>query len=56
MKDSWCGKTTSKNGTPVSGGAARNVRIAAFNGGMDEILTGAAAWGFNQAAKAMKRR
>ena len=35
--DSWCKKTVSKNGTVVSGGAARNVRIAAL-GGMDTIV------------------
>ncbi|GDG01489.1 hypothetical protein BvCmsKKNP016_01232 [Escherichia coli] len=36
--DSWCTPTMSKNGNIVSGGAARNVRIAAM-GGMDEIIT-----------------
>lgn len=35
--DSWCAKVVSKNGTEVSGGAARNVRIAAL-GGMDCIV------------------
>lgn len=35
--DSWCAKVVSKNGTVVSGGAARNVRIAAL-GGQDCIL------------------
>lgn len=37
MKDSWCKPTFAKNGSPVSGGAARNVRIAAY-GGMDSII------------------
>jgi hypothetical protein len=37
MSDSWCKRVLSKNGTWVSGGAARNVRIAA-SGGMDSIL------------------
>lgn len=35
--DSWCAKVVCKNGTEVSGGAARNVRIAAL-GGMDFIV------------------
>lgn len=37
MQDSWCQPAISKHGVPVSGGAARNVRIAAL-GGMDKIL------------------
>lgn len=37
MTDSWCKPIFSKNGTRVSGGAARNVRIAA-SGGMDRII------------------
>jgi hypothetical protein len=37
MSDSWCKQVLSKNGTLVSGGAARNVRIAA-SGGMDSII------------------
>ena len=37
MQDSWCKPTFAKNGSPVSGGAARNVRIAAC-GGMDAIV------------------
>lgn len=37
MSDSWCKQVLSKNGTLVSGGAARNVRIAA-SGGMDKIV------------------
>lgn len=37
MPDSWCKPVLSKNGTLVSGGAARNVRIAA-SGGMDRII------------------
>jgi len=35
--DSWCRPVRAKTGTVVSGGAARNVRIAAA-GGMDEIV------------------
>lgn len=35
--DSWCSPTRAPNGVVVSGGAARNVRIAAL-GGMDEII------------------
>lgn len=37
MKDSWCKPVVSRHGTTVSGGAARNVRIADL-GGMDEIV------------------
>lgn len=37
MADSWCNPIRSKHGTVVSGGAARNVRIAA-SGGMDKII------------------
>lgn len=35
--DSWCSKVRARNGAIVSGGAARNVRIAA-RGGMDQII------------------
>lgn len=35
--DSWCGIVMAPTGNLVSGGAARNVRIAAL-GGMDEII------------------
>lgn len=37
MTDSWCKPVRSKTGSVVSGGAARNVRIAA-SGGMDQIV------------------
>ncbi|WP_184437306.1 hypothetical protein [Roseospira goensis] len=37
MSDSWCAPIRSQSGTLVSGGAARNVRIAA-SGGMDQIV------------------
>lgn len=37
MKDKWCKKLKLENGKSISGGAARNVRIAAA-GGMDNIL------------------
>ncbi|MBV5309257.1 hypothetical protein [Chromatium okenii] len=36
-QDSWCTPIRSKNGNRVSGGAARNVRIAAL-GGLDTII------------------
>lgn len=35
--DSWCTPLTTKSGQRLSGGAARNVRIAK-SGGMDEII------------------
>lgn len=37
MTDSWCKPVLAKSGVVVSGGAARNVRIAA-SGGMDTIV------------------
>lgn len=37
MNDSWCRPVRAKSGAVVSGGAARNVRIAA-SGGMDTIV------------------
>ena len=37
MKDSWCKLVRAESGAWVSGGAARNVRIAAL-GGMDTII------------------
>lgn len=37
-KDSWCQPIRSSHGNRVSGGAARNVRIA-YLGGMDEIIS-----------------
>jgi hypothetical protein len=51
MTDSWCKPIRSKNGTVVSGGAARNVRIAAACG-MDTIVEEVAA----EAAKAALER
>jgi hypothetical protein len=42
MSDSWCQPIRDKSGTVVSGGAARNVRIAG-SGGMDAIVTRVAA-------------
>jgi hypothetical protein len=51
MTDSWCKPIRSKNGTVVSGGAARNVRIAAA-GGMNTIVEEVAA----EAAKAALER
>jgi hypothetical protein len=38
MSDSWCAPVRAKSGVIVSGGAARNVRIAE-GGGLDTILT-----------------
>jgi hypothetical protein len=35
--DSWCDPVRSRKGNVVSGGAARNIRIAGM-GGMDEIV------------------
>jgi len=37
MKDKWCGKLTLANGRTISGGAARNRRIAQV-GGMEAII------------------
>ncbi len=37
VSDSWCKPVVSRHGNVVSGGAARNVRIADL-GGMDEIV------------------
>ena len=42
MSDSWCKPVLAKSGLIVSGGAARNVRIAAFERGLDEIIENAA--------------
>ena len=41
MNDSWCKPVLAKSGSVVSGGAARNVRIASA-GGMDSIVEGVA--------------
>ena len=41
MKDTWCKPILARTGSVVSGGAARNVRIAAA-GGMDEIVVSVA--------------
>jgi hypothetical protein len=37
MSDTWCRPVRARTGSVVSGGAARNVRIAA-RGGMDTIV------------------
>ena len=37
MTDPWCAPVMASNGNRVSGGAARNVRIAA-SGGMNRII------------------
>lgn len=49
--DSWCRPIRAKSGARVSGGAARNVRIAAA-GGMDEIVEEVAR---NAASEALAR-
>jgi len=50
MRDSWCKPVKAKTGNWVSGGAARNVRIAEA-GGMDEILEDAVAVGTRAGVK-----
>jgi len=47
--DTWCSKVTMPDGTVVSGGAARNVRIAAYPKGMDSIIANVGAAVFEQA-------
>ena len=51
MSDSWCKPIRAKTGNIVSGGAARNVRIAASQG-MDNILKEVA---LDAASAALKR-
>lgn len=36
--DSWCKPVVAKSGNRVSGGAARQVRIANYDNGMDDII------------------
>jgi hypothetical protein len=36
--DSWCKPVIAKSGNRVSGGAARQVRIANYENGMDDII------------------
>lgn len=36
--DSWCKPVMAKSGRRVSGGAARQVRIANYENGMDDII------------------
>lgn len=36
--DSWCKPVIAKSGNRVSGGAARQVRIATYENGMDDII------------------
>lgn len=56
--DSWCKTIKSKHGNLVSGGAARNVRLAA-SGGMDKIIEEvakeAAASAFDRADRAVRK-
>lgn len=58
MADSWCAPTRAKTGNIVSGGAARNVRIAAA-GGMDtiveEVAREAASSALERANKAVRK-
>jgi hypothetical protein len=55
MQDSWCAPIVSRHGNTVSGGAARNVRIAAA-GGMDTIVQSVASWALQQAEDAVRRQ
>ncbi len=55
MNDSWCKKVRAKSGSVVSGGAARNVRIAA-RGGMDEIIADAIRYAFERAEGEVSNR
>ena len=50
MNDSWCQSVRAKTGSVVSGGAARNVRIAAC-GGMDSIVESVARSAAGEALK-----
>ncbi len=53
--DSWCRPVLTPKGHTVSGGAARNVRIAAL-GGMDEIVADVVRDTFIRAEKAVQNR
>jgi hypothetical protein len=54
--DNWCKPITSpKTGKRVSGGAARNVRIAAGEG-MENIIAGACEYVLRQAETANRRK
>lgn len=54
MKDSWCKPVLAQTGNRVSGGAARNVRIAAM-GGMDEIIADVVKSTLDRADNAVRR-
>lgn len=54
MKDSWCQLVRAPSGTWVSGGAARNVRIAA-SGGMNAIIEDVSRQTFMRAEAAVRR-
>ncbi|MDN3441896.1 hypothetical protein QL898_09645 [Psychrobacter sp. APC 3279] len=47
-QDKWCMPLERKGKSTISGGAARNVRIAE-SGGMDSIVANAVDFAFNQA-------
>ena len=51
MHDSWC-KKLKVDGKTISGGAARNVRIAR-SGGMDNIITAAVKFALDRANAAV---
>lgn len=53
ITDSWCKPVLAKTGNVVSGGAARNVRIAAC-GGMDEIVSDVVRDTFERAEAAVR--
>lgn len=54
-QDSWCRPVLSRHGNVVSGGAARNVRIAEM-GGMDEIVEQVVRNTFDLANAAVQKR
>ncbi len=47
--DSWCKPILVKSGKRVSGGAARQVRIASYKNGVDDILAEAVQDAFRRA-------
>ena len=55
MTDSWCKPIRSKNGFVVSGGAARNVRIATAGGIVEEVAKEAAKAALDRANIAVRK-
>lgn len=47
--DSWCKSVIAKSGNRVSGGAARQVRIANYENGIDDIIKEVAKDAFRRA-------